>query len=268
MPPIIALLTDFGLSDPYVAQIKAVLASRAPSALVLDVSHGVAPFNLIQAGFFLAASAPHFPAGTVFVTVVDPGVGSERRIVLLEAGGQLFLAPDNGLLGLVLERPGERRAFDLTPAAPPGVTTFHGRDVFAPLAAALAHGASPDSLGPEVPVAELVVAAWSRPQLKGRVLLANVLHPDRFGNCILNLALEPWAETLAAWPALRLDHPRPAPLTFCRLYGRIPAKTVGLLPGSQGYLELAMNRASAAAHLGLQSGALVRLTSGGEGGGA
>lgn len=259
MPPLIALLTDFGLTDPYVAQMKAVLAVRAPSATVVDVSHGVAPFNLIQAGFFLAASAPHFPEGTIFVTVVDPGVGSERRIVLVQAAGRLFLAPDNGLLGLVLESAGPHRAFDLTPARPPAVATFHGRDVFAPLAASLANGASPESLGPELPAADLVAAAWSRPRLTGGVLLANVLHTDRFGNCILNLPVAPWAETLAAWPGLRLDRPRAELLTFCQLYGRIPARSVGLLPGSQGCLELAMNRTSAAAYLGLQSGSLVRL---------
>jgi len=107
MPPAIALLTDFGLADPYVAQMKAVLLGRAPGVPVVDVSHEVEPFVLAQAGFILAATRPFFPQGTIFLCVVDPGVGSQRRAIAARAGDYYFVAPDNGLLTFPAERSGE-----------------------------------------------------------------------------------------------------------------------------------------------------------------
>ena len=140
--PLIALLTDFGLADPYVGQMRAVLATAAPTVPVLDLCHGIAAHDVRQAAFYLAASLPWLPPGTVVAVVVDPGVGTERRLVLLERDGRRILVPDNGILTLVLERPGSLQAFDATPAVAPPCATFHGRDVIAPLAARLAMTAS------------------------------------------------------------------------------------------------------------------------------
>ncbi len=160
-PRTIALLTDFGLADPYVGQMKGVLAKKAPACPVVDISHDVAPFNVVQAGFFLASSYEHFSRDAVFLAVVDPGVGTSRKIVCVQVGERLLVAPDNGLLCLALKRAqtAEVRVFDVTAAldAPKNVSsTFHGRDVFAPLAAWFALGGRPEEIGPEMSADELV----------------------------------------------------------------------------------------------------------------
>lgn len=263
----VALLTDFGLADPFVGQMKGVLAKLAPKSRLLDVSHGIAPFNVGQAGFFLRASAPHFPADTVFVAVVDPGVGTERRIVLARLGAQLFLAPDNGLLWLVLatEQPRPAEVFDVSRAAldnaGPGVSsvsaTFHGRDLFAPLAARLALGAKPESLGTALPVQVLVREDWFSPQPfvpnpRSGAVEAHVLHVDRFGNC--TLTLEAGSAPTRTLAGLALSSPVAAPLRLVRTYGDLAEGELGLLAGSQGFLELAVNLGSAAERLGLGLG--------------
>lgn len=262
----IALLTDFGLSDPFVGQMKGVLARLAPKSLVLDVSHGIEPFNVGQAGFFLRASAPHFPEDTVFVAVVDPGVGTERRMLAAEIGSQLFLAPDNGVLWLLLSPVEERPAkiFDVTGAARAGAhkdvssvsATFHGRDLFAPLAARLAHGEKPETLGPGLPVQSLERQEWFSPQPfvpnpRNGAIEAHVLHVDRFGNCTLTLeaGVAP-TQTLAG---LALAEPQ-APVRLVRTYGELDEGELGLLAGSQGFLELAVNLGSAAQRLNLSLG--------------
>ena len=182
------LLTDFGLEDPYVGQMKGVLAALAPGARVIDLCHGVWPFDVLQASFFLDSSRAHFPPGSVFVCVVDPGVGGERRLVLLEKFRQIFLAPDNGLLSLVLAQDGPCRARDVTPAGRLASTgTFHGRDILAPLAARLLTGDEPEDLGAEVNPESLTRLPGAAPERDGPTLRAVVLHVDRFGNCILNL---------------------------------------------------------------------------------
>lgn len=254
----VALLTDFGLADPYVGQMKGVLARLAPQARLVDLTHGVAPFNLAQGGFFLAASAPHFPEDAVFLAVVDPGVGTARRIVAVERRRQTFLAPDNGLLGLILDGPEPVRAFDLTPdpivlnrVSP----TFQARDVFAPLAASLALGRPAGDLGTATDPAGLARGEWSRPELGETAAKAHVLHVDRFGNCALNL------REGCRIPAegLRLLLPGPRPIRRVRTYADLAAGEVGLLAGSQGFLELAVNMGSAARSLGLGPGAAVSL---------
>ncbi|MDD4953186.1 MAG: SAM-dependent chlorinase/fluorinase [Desulfovibrionaceae bacterium] len=272
-PGIIALVTDFGLADPYVGQVKGVLAGIAPQALVVDISHHVQPFNVAQAGFFLAASAPHFPEETVFMAVVDPGVGAKRAIVAVKKAGQVFLAPDNGLLEYVLDPSGPQapRAFDLTLAqstpgaqAPRSVSaTFHGRDRFAWLAARLALGEDPADMGPEVPLDRLAHLKWRRPKRfepepLGKEISAHVLHVDRFGNCVLNLlAGSPFfGRLLDGGPcfALRLLSPLSERLRLARTYADLGEGELGLLAGSQGFLELALNQAPAARRLGLSVG--------------
>ncbi len=254
----VALLTDFGLSDPYVGQMRGVLARLAPAAQVLDLTHGVAPFNLPQAAYFLAASAPHFPEDTVFVAVVDPGVGTDRRIVALERRGQIFLALDNGLLGLILTGPEPVRAFDLTPdalALGRSSATFQGRDLMAPLAARLALGETPAVLGLAMDPSGLERGSWSSPAPGQNRVMAHVLHVDRFGNCALNLREN------AAVPAqgLRLLLPAPKPLRRVRTYADLDQGEIGLLSGSQGFLELALYMGSAARSLGINPGAELTL---------
>lgn len=263
---IFALLTDFGSADPYVAQVKAAILQARPDASIIDVSHDVSPYDLAQAGFFLAASLPFFPPGSVFLAVVDPGVGTARRIVLIETAGRYALVPDNGLASLLprLAR-SPQRAWDLSAwvAALDASATFHGRDVFAPLAGRLAAlldaGESPDGLGAPLDPAALVRLPWAEPVTDGPFLLARVLHVDRFGNCVLNLPADQWRERLARLPGLELLSPSVRGLERARAYAEISPGAVAVLAGSQGYLELAMRQDSAARALGLAPGRDVRL---------
>jgi len=259
-PRTIGLITDFGLADPYVGQMRAVLARKAPGCLAVDITHDVAPFNVAQAAFFLAASYEHFPADAVILAVVDPGVGTDRGIVGLDIDGRLLLAPDNGLLALALQNAwaARIRAFDLSVAmdAPSRVShTFHGRDVFAPLAAWLALGGNPGELGREVDPQTLVSLPWSHPDIRPGLARGHVLHIDRFGNCVLNLE----AGSLGTPAGLRLTAPAGGKLTYARTYGDMPEGDPGLLEGSQGFLELAVNQRSAAKRFGLSMGDAVEL---------
>lgn len=257
MPRLVALLTDFGLTEPYVAQMKGVVLRDCPAVKIVDVSHSVEPFNLAQAGFFLDASRPYFPAGTVFVAVVDPGVGGSRRLVCLDKFGQFFLAPDNGLLSLLLEDEAPARCFDFSDFhAGARSHTFHGRDAFAPLAARLAGGQAPEGLLPEISPDSLLRLPWAEPEYKDchAALVAHVLHVDRFGNCLLNLRVNPWRAVLAQWPRITLFMPGVVDVRLVQSYADLARDEFGLLAGSQGYLEIALPQASAARELGLRSG--------------
>lgn len=263
----IALLTDFGLDDPYVGQLKGVLARLAPESPVLDLSHGVAPFQVGQAAFFLAASAWYFPDNTVFLAVVDPGVGTARRILALRLDQRLFLAPDNGLLGLLLcprarTRVGcEPEIFHVRDLPEGGSATFHGRDLFAPLAARLARGEAPESLGPRLAPEDLAAhpATTPRPLTpadRGSRITAHVLHVDRFGNVVLNL--QP-GELFARLIGSGQHTGVPARPRAVRTYADLRDREVGMLEGSQGLLELAVNQGSAAKLMGCQVGHTVSL---------
>ncbi len=249
----IALLTDFGLSDPYVGQVKGVLALLAPGATIIDITHNVAPFQVGQASFFLAASLPHFPPNTVFACVVDPGVGTSQRIILAQSQDRLFLAPDNGLLGLALHEQ-ETSVWDVTAHAHKASSTFHGRDVYAPLAAALATGEPPSSLGEPLKSTKLVRHESSTPtklsddQL-GRMVQCHVLHIDHFGNVVVSLLPGNMYERIAPAKSAITGSPR-----MVRTYGDLSHGELGLLCGSQGFMELAVNQGSASQVLGLELG--------------
>ncbi len=256
----IALLTDFGLDDPYVGQMKGVLATHAPKSRIIDVTHGVEPFCISQGAFFLAAAMNHFPEDTIFITVVDPGVGSDRKIVGLQLDERVLIAPDNGLLALALKtaRAAEVRAFDLSEAtsAPDKVSnTFHGRDVFAPLAAWVALGGNMAGFGKEIDPASLIAQPWSLPIIIPGSAHAHVLHIDRFGNCVLNLE----TGSLGTPKALQLTSPSSGAITYAKTYADVPEGAPSLLEGSQGFLEIAVNQHSAAKRFGLSMGDAVEL---------
>lgn len=259
--PIIALLTDFGLDDPYVGQMKGVLAGCAPQASVVDICHQVRPFDVLQGAFYLAASWPFFPEGTVFVGVVDPGVGTERRLVLIRGQGRLFLVPDNGLPALLLDVEEGVQAWEVA-AGPHERTvaqTFHGRDILMHLAADLALGARPRDLGRPLEPDTLVRPKWAAAERIGQKIVAHVLHVDRFGNCLLNLGLAAWPPEALVRPEML--QPLLQPLEPVRTYAEIPDGGIGLLAGSQGYWELALNQGHAGTALGLRPGSRVVLGS-------
>jgi S-adenosyl-L-methionine hydrolase (adenosine-forming) len=180
----IALLTDFGTRDPYVAAMKGVIAARTDTPIV-DLTHEIAPFDIFGAAWFLREIVRFWPLGTIFVCVVDPGVGSPRKIIAMEQDGMIFLAPDNGLLSLVAGRPSaivsvENQSLFL----PDNSSTFHGRDRFAPVAAALANGTALSELGP---AAQEIVQLSYEPPSYGERVRGTIVAIDRFGNLITDI---------------------------------------------------------------------------------
>lgn len=254
--PLIALLTDFGLADPYVGQMKSVLLSAAPGVPLVDVSHGVAMGDVAQASFFLAATLPWLPPGAVVAAVVDPGVGTARRVVVVTVASRLVVAPDNGLVTLALASGEGYRAFDATPRVAPASATFHGRDVFAPLAARLAMGEAPSALGYVLPPDELTILPGLAAERQGDWVTARVLSVDGFGNVATSCDVARFGCGCAR-PELRAPVARK--LAAVVTYADIGPGEVGLLAGSQGYLELAMRGGSAAAALGLARGDVLEL---------
>ena len=247
---IIALLTDFGTTDPYVAAMKGAALSVNPDAQLIDISHHIAPQDVAEAGYVLAASWAYYPAGTVFAAVVDPGVGSGRRILAAEVDGRVLLAPDNGLLTMVLDVSPPTRLVAVTNEAyfrQPVSATFHGRDIFAPVAAHLTLGVPLDDLGPVADGYERLEAAAAR--LSRLAIDGEVVHVDRFGNLVTSIP----AADLGGWEdRLRIHLSADRHLDrLCRTYADVPPGEPLALIGSADLLEISVNGGSAAHLLGL-----------------
>lgn len=271
MSRLIALLTDYGYTDTYVAQVKAVLLSMCPACEILDLTHGVAPQNVRSGAYQLATATPYLPDGTIVIAVVDPGVGTTRRAIAVKAVRHMYLAPDNGLLSLALrdDPPVQAVSLDNPRYHLPDVSsTFHGRDIFAPCAAHLANGVPIDRLGTPVEIASLVQLPDIEPEFAGDVIRCKPLHIDHFGNVVFNLRrtdrnaratltllLQPSGVVLGQEcpsDALRTDrNVRATPLPLVRTFGEVAWGEPLAYWGSSGYLEVAINGGSAAEQLGI-----------------
>ncbi len=262
--PLISLTTDFGLTDEYVGVMKAVMLRHAPLPPIVDLCHHIEPQNLVQAAFLLRESFRYFPDNTLHVVVVDPGVGTDRKILLVEASGHFFLAPDNGVLSfLSLEdtsatiRQVTNRNLFLTPLS----NTFHGRDIFAPVAGALGAGASPGAVGPEITAAEVQRLALPTPHHApdGTALTGIIIGADHFGNLLTNIHHRDLA-CLPGDPAnLQVRIGDASPIGLAISYGQLPAGSLLALIGSRGYLEIALSGGSAGRHLGAAAGQPVKV---------
>lgn len=238
----IALLTDFGTRDPYVAAMKGVIASRTDAPIV-DLTHEVAPFDVFGAAWFLRAVVRYWPAGTIFVCVVDPGVGTARRIIAVEMNGKVFLAPDNGLLSLAAEGGGASLKHEVENSSlflPDNSNTFHGRDRFAPVAAAVANGIALDELGPRI---DDIVRLRYEPPTYGQTVRGTIVSVDRFGNLITDIEasripFQPFALEARGITIDRLER------TYA---GAGPGAF--LIVGSSGCIEISVANDSAAARL-------------------
>jgi S-adenosyl-L-methionine hydrolase (adenosine-forming) len=259
---VITLLTDFGTEDYFVGAMKGVILSRSPGSVLIDLTHSIPPHDIRAAAFTLNAAYSWFPAGSIHLAVVDPGVGSERRPVLLEAGMHLFVGPDNGIFTLILDRWPAARIRHLTNSAyflqDPG-STFHGRDVFAPVAAALAEGVSPTEFGPAIedPVRlELMrIESASDGSLSGRII-----HVDHFGNCVTNLPVDLLPPSTADRDfVLQVNELRIR--TLARSYSERMDEPSSpfLIRGSAGLLEISLPCSSAAQALKINVGDPVHL---------
>lgn len=254
----IVLLTDFGWQDHFVGVMKGVIAGIAPAARVTDLCHDVQPQEIDQARFLLRASRPYFPKKSIFVCVVDPGVGSQRRALCVEAGGQVFIGPDNGIFTDVLEEEGAKaRAITSAKHMLAGVSqTFHGRDVFAPAAAHVAAGTPPSKLGRIV--RDPVRLPSLEPVRTGRRFwLGRVMHIDRFGNLITNLPSQDFLPPAVRGIQASVGFERIS--RVCRCYAEAPEDALFLIGGSCRTIEISLNRGSAAKRLGVGIGAPVEV---------
>jgi S-adenosylmethionine hydrolase len=247
--PILTLTTDFGLSDHYVGTMKGVILGICPRAQLVDISHQASPFVIAEGAWLIAQAYRYFPPKTVHLVVVDPGVGSERRPILMEAAGQYFVAPDNGVLAMVYAREKHSVRLISNPRyfPQPVSRTFHGRDIFAPVAAHLATGVAPARVGKRI--ADYVRPPFASPRQTGaRTWEGQILKIDHFGNVITNFHQDdfPQVEQLAIgrWKACRL----------VASYAEAPADELVVIAGSSGYLEVSLNQASAAEKIGCQAG--------------
>ncbi|MFQ3618567.1 MAG: SAM-dependent chlorinase/fluorinase [Cyanobacteriota bacterium] len=257
---ILTLLTDFGLADTYVGVMKGAIAQIDPTLTVIDLTHQIPPQDVAAARFHLMAAYPYFPAGTVHVAVVDPGVGGQRRAIALQLANGYLVGPDNGLFSGVLERNPVLAAVELTNPAywrvPCPSATFHGRDVFAPVGAYLARGVALAELGRAIAPDSLVRLDLSTWQQDGRSVTGQIQAFDHFGNAITTIPAA--ATSGSAWELRVGARPIPAGKTYA---DAAPGNLLALI-GSHGYVEIAYNQGSARQELGLAIGDAVRLVLG------
>jgi S-adenosylmethionine hydrolase len=258
MSPLFTLTTDYGSASAYPAQVKAVLLAAIPDARIVDVTHDVPAFDLRAGALILEAAVPWFPRETVHLAVVDPGVGTARRaLVVTDPEGRRFVGPDNGLLTPYLGHGARVRAIaergGVIPT--PRRATFHGRDLFAPAAAYLARGGTAEALGPEVN--DPVRLEWPGARRDGDAVVGEVLGADRFGNLVTSIR----ESDLGGTAVVEVDvGGRPA--RFVRTFGEGDRGELLALVGSGGRLEIAVREASAAGILGDGRGLLVRVVLG------
>jgi len=251
----IVLTTDFGTDDVFVGVMKGVILSINPVAKIVDLTHAIAPFGVVEAAYKIEQASPYFPPGTIHVVVVDPGVGSERRAIAVRSGSSIFLAPDNGVLTCVLQHGMEEavelreRRYWLSNVSP----TFHGRDLFAPVAAHISRGVALADLGP--PARDLVTIPLPEPQIMpDGSIIGTVLWVDRFGNLISNVprAMASAGNWRVAINEIVLGQVR-------RTYSDVPAGEPVAIIGSFGHLEIAVREGSAASRFSAGPGSPVRL---------
>ncbi|HUB78227.1 MAG TPA: SAM-dependent chlorinase/fluorinase [Bryobacteraceae bacterium] len=247
--PIVTLTTDFGLSDHYVGSMKGVILRICPGTPIIDISHEVTPYAIAEGAYLIAQAYLTFPRGSVHVVVVDPGVGSERRPILMEAAGQYFIAPDNGVLGMIIAREKHKvRAISNSRYFHHPVSqTFHGRDIFAPAGGHLASGVRSSSFGKII--ADYVRPSFAEPRQTGpKSWAGEILKVDHFGNIVTNFRAA--------------DFPRFEEITIgvtnvgrlVRSYAESPSGELVAIAGSSGYWEVSLNQGSAADRIGCRAG--------------
>ena len=243
-PSLITLLTDFGTQDYFVGAMKGVILSINAGACIVDISHKIPAQNIRAGAFNLLASYESFPAGTIHVAVVDPGVGSSRCPILISCANQFFVGPDNGIFSWVCQREQAYRAFHLTNDKffrQPVSATFHGRDIFAPVAAALSRGVPPEELG--VPLGKLIQLESIKPvTVEKGIVEARIIHIDRFGNCVTNLTREDLSD------GARLMINDREIRSFREFFADTETEKGGIFcyVGSAGFIEIAARNGSAA----------------------
>jgi S-adenosylmethionine hydrolase len=254
-PKIVTLTTDFGLNDPYVAEMKGVILGICLDVVIVDVTHNVEKFNIKQGALMLATAAPYFPENTIHVAVVDPGVGTQRRPIIVQTKRNVFVGPDNGVLMLAAESQGIEHTYKIEEdkfVSAQVSNTFHGRDVFAPVAAHIANGdVELEEFGPEIN--DAVKPEFSKIRRTKRGLVGEALHVDSFGNIITNINTKDFEQLKPVRLEVELPNLK-LQLKFAKTYAEVkPGEPLALI-GSHGYFEIAVNQGNAAAKFQVQVG--------------
>jgi S-adenosylmethionine hydrolase len=256
-PPIITLATDFGAKDGYVGAVKGVIKRINRHAEIIDITHELRPFDVLSAAFALKNSSAYFPRGTVHLTVVDPGVGSERQPLLIKTENFHFVGPDNGIFSFIYDTESiseiirlSNQEYFLTDVS----STFHARDIFAPVAAYVSLGVDVSQFGP--PAKECIKLLIPQPRATKRALTGEVIHIDGFGNLTTNIG----AELLQRKSIASISMGRRRIGRISQSYVDIPHGKVGALIGSSAFLEIAMNQASAQQVLGAKIGMRIKVS--------
>lgn len=256
--PIITLLTDFGLRDSYVAEMKAVILSICPEANIVDISHEVRKFDIRMGAFLLARAAKFFPKGTIHLAVIDPSVGTGRRPIIIETEKSLYVGPDNGLLMLSAHKDGIKHIYTIVNQKymlREISRTFHGRDIFSPAAAYLAKGVPPSEFGPEI--FDPVTPSFAKPKIISKTMIeGEIVHIDDFGNIITNIALDELkALGIEEGDTVIIEvSGRELELKLCKAYAEAPPNMPLTIVGSCGFLEISVNQGEASKFFGVSLG--------------
>lgn len=257
---IITLTTDFGLRDPYVAEMKAVILNIKPNAKIIDITHEIEKFNIRMGAYVLASAAPYFPKNTIHVVVVDPGVGTKRKPIIIKTKNAYYIGPDNGVLVLAAKNEGILHVYEISNREvmlPKVSDTFHGRDIFAPAAAYLANGTALARFGPEIH--DIVVPEFTKVVKQKDRVTGEILHVDGFGNLITNigkreLKLMDVNETVN----IRLKG-RKLKLKLCKSYASVKLGEPLAIIGSHNFLEISVNQGNASERFNVKVGDKITL---------
>jgi S-adenosylmethionine hydrolase len=245
-----------------VAEMKAVILSTAPNACIVDISHEIEKFNISMGAFILASAAPFFPNGTVHVAVVDPTVGSKRHPIIVETKRSFLVGPDNGLLMLAAQREGIQNVYRIVNKRYMRMTvskTFHGRDIFAPVAAYLLKGEKPQVFGPKI--TEYTIPKFAKAHVKGMMISGRILHVDDFGNIVTN-AYAKDVEKAGFKESEKLlveFNGEKVVMRFCSAYSEVPEKTPLAIIGSHDFLEISINKGNASEKFNVKPGIPIRI---------
>ncbi len=251
MDSIITLTTDFGLEDAYAGIMKGVILGRAPTAKIVDLTHLIPPQDIKRAALLIKSAGPNFPPATIHLIVVDPGVGSDRKIILLKNNDQLFLAPNNGVLTFLFNE--QSQAYEVADKNlfPDKISkTFHGRDIFAPVAAALANGLNPADVGPEIAFNQLIKFSWPKIKISKNEVKGKVVYIDHFGNLVTNIYFNLLSGILQQNPNglnVKINGKLIEKISSCYREGK-EAQLIALF-NSDNYLEISLVNGNAASEV-------------------